>query len=405
MSLDVEQLSPSAPKSAGRLTDRERLLCAHLALVRYLTRGQLWRLAYPGRSESVVSHRLKVLVSLGFLRHTRASGEPLEFRALDGRPVEVWALTLDGYRMALSVLGELPKVPTQDVGAPYLQHATGLVEFYLSMVGAGPERLGSKNRRGTRSAPTSPANLPPAPLPNGWAWVAGEMVRFPIAKKVKGIAPERLYLQPDSIIEWPGKRSRMFVEWETGTNPIVSQKSAALLSKFNRYEEFFRGFAEFNEGRTWYAQAFPDGWSASVLVVLHSERRKQNVASALRDWCQQDPTRTERNPFQLVTVPEAQQLLSLAIAQPHAAQFTLAAAPRTEAEERLRPGRVSVRGERLLALARYLSAFLHATEEARRAAAPPPPASSELLSLVKTLHVYGERGRAALAMYGIREAL
>jgi hypothetical protein len=136
------------PARGRKLTEPDRLLCAHLARVRYLTKEQAWRLAYPGRWESKVSERISALEDMGLLRRLRSNGTALEVRGLDGRPMDVLALTPYGYRLALGILGDLPKVPTLDVGPQYLAHATGVVELYLAMVGAGPERLGPRNRRG-----------------------------------------------------------------------------------------------------------------------------------------------------------------------------------------------------------------------------------------------------------------
>jgi hypothetical protein len=99
-------------------------LCVHLARLRYLTKEQAWRLVYPGRWESKVSERLSALASMGLLRSARPDGTPLEINVVGERPREVVALTSAGYRLALNVLGELPKVPASDLGKEYLEHAT-----------------------------------------------------------------------------------------------------------------------------------------------------------------------------------------------------------------------------------------------------------------------------------------
>ena len=57
----------------------------------------------------------------------------------------------------------------------------------------------------------------------------------------------------------------MFVEWETGSNPIVSvdkDRKTATKAKLQRYNSFFGQYANFDSRRTWYMEAFPDNWVA-----------------------------------------------------------------------------------------------------------------------------------------------
>ena len=397
--------------TTGKLTPRERALCAHLAVVRYLTREQIWRLTFPGCWESVVSSRLHVLESLGLLRRKRRDGSPLNFRALDGRIIDAWTLTADGYEIAGTVLSTLPQVPAQDVGAQFLEHTTGLIELYLSMVGAGPERLGPKNRRGIKSAtgPIRARNPVSAPLPLRWRWFPGEFLRLPMAharQQSRG-EPARV-LQPDAVIEFPGQALRYFVEWETGTNPIRSEKNTSLLSKFDRYEEFFRNYESVDQRRTWYTSAYPDRWTARVLVVVHSEQRRENAAAALREWCAKDGIRNEWNPFRIMTVPEAQRALVSATGR--AVEDVPAPSPRfgrplDASEEQLRPGRVSVRGEQLIALVKQLSEFQRATAEAQRTGSPALPFPKELDRLLTVFRIYATRGEAALKAHQLHRAV
>jgi Replication-relaxation len=401
-----------------KLTEPDRLLCAHLARVRYLTKEQAWRLVYPGRWESKVSERISALESLGLLRRSRSNGSRLEVRAVDGRPMDVIALTPAGYRLALGSLGELPKVPTLDVGAQYLRHATGVVELYLAMVGAGPERLGPRNRRGVkRSSPKLKAA--PAPLPIDWTWTPGESVSIPISPKERQqrrpkISPSPVaedagstVLCPDAVIEFKQTRLRVFVEWETGTNPLNSGKRAALMTKFDRYEELFRGISGLLESKTWYASAYPDGYAARVVFALHSQQRKTNVATAFEEWVKRFAPRFEYAPkvFALYIFEEAGAMLArmAGSASPQAQNSTT---PPTSAEaERLRPGRVSVRGEQLVTFARVLGSALRTMDEAHRAGAPPPAPKPEELRAYQTLTVYAERGRKALAEHGLTESV
>jgi hypothetical protein len=78
------------------------------------------------------------------------------------------------------------------------------------------------------------------------------------------------------------------------------------------------------------------------------------------------------------------------------------------AEERLRPGRVAVRGEQLIAVAAFLRAASQAMEAMRqqllaaRLAVPPTPSAAPLLL---AFQVYAARAQEALAAAELKEAL
>ncbi len=81
---------------------------------------------------------------------------------------------------------------------------------------------------------------------------------------------------------------------------------------------------------------------------------------------------------------------------------------KNEQEERLRPGRVAVRGEQLI----RLETFLQAAQEAMLAmkakliaAKVPVPPVPDIAALGPAWQVYAARGRRALAAFGINEAV
>src|SRR5438874_6477774 len=103
-------------KEAGRnrqLTDRDKELCGFLAVCRYLTREQIERLMFPGRSKARSSARLRKLAA-------RVGGqEPvlrsdLGFGSPDGWTT-VWALTPYGFEVGIEWLGlTFDRVPKHD---------------------------------------------------------------------------------------------------------------------------------------------------------------------------------------------------------------------------------------------------------------------------------------------------
>ena len=282
----VEEFEQGKVVRGWKVTERDRLLIGHLGTVRYLSREQVWRLVFPGRAESVVAERLVALERLKLLRRLRC-------RRYTGEELEVWALTLGGYRVAEDVTGPLQRIPAHDVGNAFFEHHIGLVELYLRVLGAGVERIGPRRRRAgqpgaARGTRRPNSNTPPAALPSKWKWISGDQLqRLHLSRKLKADEPIQV-LVPDAVAEFPfssaGAR-RMFLEWETGSNPLAAEeKRNSLVTKLDRYARFLTDYAEALSGPTWYTKAFPDKWPARVRFVMHSERRKKNAVEVLSKW-------------------------------------------------------------------------------------------------------------------------
>ena len=87
-------------KEAGRnrqLTERDRELCGFLAVCRYLTREQVERLMFPGRSKARSSTRLRQLAASVGGQAALLRGD-LGFGSADGW-TRVWALTPEGFEV------------------------------------------------------------------------------------------------------------------------------------------------------------------------------------------------------------------------------------------------------------------------------------------------------------------
>ena len=93
-------------KEAGRnrqLTERDRELCGFLAVCRYLTREQVERLMFPGRSKARSSTRLRQLAAKVGGQAAVLRGD-LGFGSADGWTT-VWALTPEGFEIGSQRLG------------------------------------------------------------------------------------------------------------------------------------------------------------------------------------------------------------------------------------------------------------------------------------------------------------
>src|SRR3954469_1820858 len=121
---------------AGRnrqLTERDRELCGFLAVCRYLSREQVERLMFPGRSKARSSPRLRQLVASTGGQAAVLRGD-LGFGSADGWTT-VWALTAEGFEIGAQRVGlKIDRVPQHDVGQAFLKHEVMLNEVFLGLV-------------------------------------------------------------------------------------------------------------------------------------------------------------------------------------------------------------------------------------------------------------------------------
>src|SRR6266852_5114789 len=119
-------------RRAGRnrqLTERDRELCGFLAVCRYLTREQIERLMFPGRSKARSSARLRQLAAVVGGQAAVLRGD-LGVGSADGWTT-VWALTAEGFEIGSQRVGlELERVPKHDVGQSFLKHEVMLNEVF-----------------------------------------------------------------------------------------------------------------------------------------------------------------------------------------------------------------------------------------------------------------------------------
>src|SRR5438132_4498197 len=147
-------------KEVGRnrqLTERDRELCGFLAVCRYLTREQIERLMFPGRSKARSSTRLRQLA-------TKVGGQAAVLRGDLGYSTAegwttVWALTAEGFEIGSQLLNfKPPRVPKHDVGPSFLKHEVTLSEIFLGLVAQDGKTA--------------------AKVPRGFRWVLGEYLEL-----------------------------------------------------------------------------------------------------------------------------------------------------------------------------------------------------------------------------------
>jgi hypothetical protein len=217
-------------KKAGRnrqLTERDRELCRFLAVCRYLTREQIERLMFPGRSKARSSTRLRQLAKKVGGQEPLLRGD-LGYGSAEGWTT-VWALTAEGFEVGSLHMGlKLERVPKQDVGHAFLKHEVMANEVFLGLVPQDGRTW--------------------AKMPRSFRWVLGEYLDLPFEEYARmhgRLDLEKRRLQPDAILEVPAFKKRFFIEYETGSATVRdAKKSTSTMAKLDRYGTFFRAPVE-----------------------------------------------------------------------------------------------------------------------------------------------------------------
>lgn len=255
-----------------RLTSRDKELLGHVSVARYLTGEQVRRLVFSGNalatrpnerdagkqsSAVVCRRRLKGLCSEGggpaYLRR-------LSFRDAENRLVAVFAVTMLGHSVARQLLRRRLPQPTEEVTASFLARTVRLNELYLAL---------AERRR---------------PAPASFVWIAANTAELPwqeLNHRTGRIEDRRL--APDATLEFPNERTRVFLEDEMGIGPLPRRDDGArawALSKLRRYASFMVEGSH----RTFYAQSYPDGWKAELVLLVHSDERAATLAEVIAKW-------------------------------------------------------------------------------------------------------------------------
>src|SRR5256714_3013324 len=237
-------------KEAGRnrqLTDRDRELCAFLAVCRYLTREQVERLMFPGRSKARSSTRLRQLAAKVGGQAAVLRGD-LGFGSAEGWTT-VWALTREGFEIGSQRLGlKLERVPKHDVGQAFLKHEVMANEIFLGLVPQDGKAW--------------------AKVPRDFRWVLGEYLDLPFEEFTRVETKlEARRLQPDAMLEHPASQRRFFIEYETGSATVRdAKKSTSTMAKLDRYGTFLcapAGNVLADRRETVYTPALQDGWRST----------------------------------------------------------------------------------------------------------------------------------------------
>src|SRR2546425_9608420 len=258
-------------KRAGRnrqLTERDRELCGFLAVCRYLTREQIERLMFPGRSKARSSTRLRQLASSMGEQAAVVRGD-LGYASAEGWAT-VWALTAEGFDIGSQLLNlKLARTPKHDVGPWFLKHEVILNEVFLGLMPQDGKT--------------------PARVPRGFRWVLGEYLDLPFndfAPDRRGFESRRL--QPDAILEDPAGQRRYFVEYETGSATICAHRSwsETIASELQKYGggsgitlRQQRGLSRHGSGRH---KTLRPAWRTSV--SRFALRTQRSLSATLRPW-------------------------------------------------------------------------------------------------------------------------
>ena len=278
------------------LTERDRVLLSYVGIARYATADQVHRLLFEGRSKKQTYRRLAKLCAPGGGLGEGACLRRLEFRRAEGTAVPVWALSSYGRGIVGPLMPYLRPPAAHDIGHRFLEHTLVLNEVLLNLV----LKLRSSDL----------ASL--ASLPFRWLSEDDGALQF---KRYEGpgatAARVSAVLKPDAIVELPQRKQRLFLEGETGTQSIATAhpaRSGAILAKLRRYASFFGGLADGRTSETWYRRAYPDGFVARVVFLVHSDERRKRVVEAVK--AQMETTRERDFAVLVFTFAEAASVLA-----------------------------------------------------------------------------------------------
>jgi hypothetical protein len=230
--------------------------------------------------------RLGALEDAGLIERTSS-------RRLEGAPEICWSLSGAGRRAVEGWWGTDVEEPGA-VQAEYLEHHVFFSEVFVRLLGGGLEarldRLDAKTSRLQRQKQLG--QLYARSEHRSWRWVAsGATLQLPWREFTGGEAKDRL-IRPDALLEFGSKRLRVFIEGETGSQPIQSRNKSrygATTAKLDRYLAYVTGLADAAARVTWYQQRFPDGFTPELVLLLPEGQRLKNVEAALQAWKAQKP--------------------------------------------------------------------------------------------------------------------
>jgi hypothetical protein len=257
-----------------------------LAEGRLLSSRQVSYLFFPGRSGSAARMRLGALEGEGLIERTSA-------RRLEGAPEICWSLTATGRRVVEGWWGEDVEEPGA-LHAEYLEHHVFFTDVFVRLLGGGLEgRLARVDAKASRlQRQKQLGQLYARAEHRSWRWVAtGSLLQLPWREFTGGEARDRL-IRPDAMLEFGAKRLRVFIEGETGSQPIQSRnknRHGATMAKLDRYLAYFTGLADAAARVSWYQQRFPDGFAPELVFVLPEGQRLKNVEAAIQTWKAQKP--------------------------------------------------------------------------------------------------------------------
>lgn len=265
---------------AAKLTDRDRQLLCVVGEARYLSAQQLKRLFFAGRHVKTAAARLVGLERGGLLeRHL--------LRNVD-RPDELcWCLAVEGAALVESWTGD-ERVVAEGLHLDALEHHLFFAELYVGLLEGPVARRVARLQPGLGRLQRQKAlGLVYASAEHSrWRWQVGQELNLPWREYVAGATKDRL-IRPDALLEVPASRLRVFVEGETGSQPLRSRnpdRHGATTAKLARYAAYVTGLADAATRRTWYQQRFPDGFAVELLLLVPPGRRATNVRALVDEW-------------------------------------------------------------------------------------------------------------------------
>jgi len=358
-----------------RLMPRDHHLLGAVGIARYLSTEQLLALFFEGRTQRAGRRRLQELAAGGG-DAGRAGGaggyiRSAEGVAFDGKRIQLWSLTARGVSAVQASLGLEVRVVERALSAQFLAHQAGLSDVFVALVARAASRgaVAPAPRRHGAPATDFPrvAKLP-------FRWSPSDAARLPWREFDGAIGAARdRYIAPDATFEMADRR--VFVEFETGSHPLVSTDSrrrGATAQKLAAYDSFVSGFAGVDRKQTHYAAHFGDALRPEVLFVVGSEERAVHVRQLVSEYRAQG---AKGPPVRAFSVSEAVEFLlpsaaSQAAGAPSASKVVTGDGPQA--------AMLALSSDEVRAFQNLYTAYVSWRAEAQKAGMPRPEKPADL---------------------------
>jgi hypothetical protein len=218
-------------------------------------------------------------------------------RGLNRQPETVWSVGEAGAE-ALNKWLAGGFEEQSDISVDFLEHHLFCAELFVGLLADGlADRVqavpSGRERRAGGDAYASISNLYARVEGRPWIWTpSGGGLQLPW-QEYDGMKSSERRLTPDAMLDLPKQLTRIFVEAETGSQPLTSKnknREGATFAKLTRYNSYFTTVGDLKQCVTWYTKHFPDNYTPELLILVQEHpRRVAHTQNLVNAWVSENP--------------------------------------------------------------------------------------------------------------------